>query len=338
MTRTIEFAIEQGDITDFDADVVALKYAQEFFGADWAVASKLGIGGQPVAFITPEIGDHRIVHAGGAIKATNVLFIGTPTLWELDYPQIRIFGAKALEVLAQKAADTKHLAMTVHGPGFGLDEIEAFLSQFEGCMDALRAGLFPAALERITVVELKEDRAHRLWKALSEHLAQAPFAKRMLRQLAYRLTIAQENQKSISSARSRAGAKSVKPHVFVAMPFKKEFEDVFYLGIQEPTRKAGFLCERVDQESFTGDILEQVKKRIEAATLVIAELTEANPNVYLEVGYAWGKGRPTVLLIKDEKELRFDVRGQRVLTYDSIMALRKSLAKELKGLQAGEIT
>ncbi len=52
-----------------------------------------------------------------------------------------------------------------------------------------------------------------------------------------------------------------------------------------------------------GDVLEQVKKKIEeTASVVIAVLTEANQNVYLEIGYAWGKGRPTILLVKKEKQ------------------------------------
>ncbi len=36
MVSTVEFEIVQGDIRSFDADVVALKHAQAFFGADEA--------------------------------------------------------------------------------------------------------------------------------------------------------------------------------------------------------------------------------------------------------------------------------------------------------------
>src|SRR4051812_11222155 len=39
--RILEFVIEEGDITKFEADVVALKYAQYFFGADRTVAKLL---------------------------------------------------------------------------------------------------------------------------------------------------------------------------------------------------------------------------------------------------------------------------------------------------------
>ncbi len=118
------------------------------------------------------------------------------------------------------------------------------------------------------------------------------------------------------------------------MTEEKDMDDVFYYGIQQPVRAAGFLCERVDQEAFLGDILDRVKQKIETAAVVIAELTGANPNVYLEIGYAWGKGVPALLLLKDGQELRFDVRGQRCLKYERIRDLEESLAKELQGLKS----
>lgn len=70
------------------------------------------------------------------------------------------------------------------------------------------------------------------------------------------------------------------------MTEEKDMDDVFYYGIQQPVRATGFLCERADQEAFLGDILDRVKQKIETAAVVIAELTGANPNVYLEIGYA----------------------------------------------------
>ncbi len=70
---------------------------------------------------------------------------------------------------------------------------------------------------------------------------------------------------------------------------------------------------------------------------MIADLSGANPNVYLEVGYAWGKGRPTLLLVKSEQELRFDVRSQRCLKYESIKNLADVLSRELRELQDKKI-
>jgi hypothetical protein len=63
--------------------------------------------------------------------------------------------------------------------------------------------------------------------------------------------------------------------------------------------------------------------------LVIADLTGANANVYLEVGYAWGKDRPTVLVAKKGNELKFDVSGQRCIVYKNISDLAKKLEADL---------
>ena len=72
------------------------------------------------------------------------------------------------------------------------------------------------------------------------------------------------------------------------MPFKNDMDDTYHYGIQGAVRAAGFLCERADLSTFVGDVMHWVQNRIRTSSLVIADLTEANPNVYLEVGYAWG--------------------------------------------------
>lgn len=117
------------------------------------------------------------------------------------------------------------------------------------------------------------------------------------------------------------------------MHFAPEFDDAFHYGIYQPVNAAGCLCERADLATFTGDVIAWVKERIDSARLLVADLSTANPNVYLEVGYAWGRGVPAVLVARDTAELRFDVKGQRCLVYNnSIRQLEESLAKELKSL------
>jgi hypothetical protein len=124
-----------------------------------------------------------------------------------------------------------------------------------------------------------------------------------------------------------------KKHLFVAMPFIPELEDCYYYGIRVPINLAGFNSIRIDQVSFTGDILHQIKYSIESAAAVVAMLDGANPNVYLEVGYSWGKAIPTILLIKDTKELLFDVSGYRCLVYANIKHLESLLTAELSALK-----
>ena len=66
------------------------------------------------------------------------------------------------------------------------------------------------------------------------------------------------------SERLRAAGYSsgTKAHVFVAMPFRDDMDDVFHYGIQSAVKSAGFLCERADLASFTGDVLDWVRSRI----------------------------------------------------------------------------
>jgi nucleoside 2-deoxyribosyltransferase len=120
-----------------------------------------------------------------------------------------------------------------------------------------------------------------------------------------------------------------KPHVFVAMSFDETMNDVYHLGIENAFTSAGFLCYRTDQQAFTGMILHQILTRIESAHMVIGEMTGANPNVYLEMGYALAKGRPSILLAKDGQEVHYDLRSHKCLTYRTILNLRQVLTQEL---------
>lgn len=116
------------------------------------------------------------------------------------------------------------------------------------------------------------------------------------------------------------------------MPFRDDMRDHYDYGILTAAQRAGLLCERLDEAHFTGDILTRVKSRIDACKAVVADLSYANPNVYLEVGYAWGRNKPTILLVRDGDELKFDVQGQRCLKYRRIKDIEQSLGEELAHL------
>lgn len=292
----LKIEVVNSDIRDVMADVVVLKYAQGFHGADAAVAATLPSRTQRQ--IAPHSGEHTLVKSDGELAAESVLFLGVLPLFRFDYDQIRLFAKRALQIVAEELPHARTLAMTVHGVGYGLDEREAFLAQLAGLGEV--ATRFPQ-LERVTIVEKSASRARRLRALLDE--------------------VRKENQLTRDAGKDSQS----KPHVFVAMPFSKEFDDVYVFGIQMPVNNAGLLCERVDQVNFTGDILERIKTRIQTATLVIADLSGTNANVYLEVGYAWGIGRPTLLLTRNLDELKFDVKGQNCLVYENIVELSQKL-------------
>ncbi len=339
-TRAITFSVQRGDVTTFDADVLALKYAQAFYGTDDIVASllkrRLGI---PSEDLEPRVGKFQLIDTKKQFTTKQVLFVGVPPIDEFDYPQIRQFAADVLRILAIQAPYTEHLVMTIHGIGYGLDEVEAVQSQIAGYIDALRESKFPQSLASITIIDINEARVQRLCKAADEKLTRTNFAEPVGKSGQFRFIIKSPGRLPISASKldTTGTAEYAKKHAFIAMPFAEEMHDVFYFGIQEPVRSMGLVCERIDETAFTGDILDRVKKKIETASVVIADLTGANPNVYLEVGYAWGKGKPTLLLVRNGQELRFDVQGQRCLKYSSIKNLNDTLKRELKILQEDKI-
>lgn len=302
----LQIEIVTDDIREVAADVVVLKYAQAFYGADSLVAATLA---RPdLREIAPRSGEFALVPSEGRIGANHALFLGVVPLFRFDYDQIRGFAKRALGILAEQLPQATTLAMTIHGMGYGLDEREAFLAQVAGLWEA--AAKAPS-VRKVIIAEKNAARARRLRLLLAE--AQ------------------QESQPPLD-----AGTNSQdKPHVFVAMPFSKEFDDVYVFGIQGPANQAGLLCERVDMVTFTGDILERIKTRIQTAKLVIADLSGTNANVYLEVGYAWGVGRPTLLLTRNLDELKFDVKGQQCLVYENIVDLSKKLQRTLDDMVAG---
>lgn len=313
--QNLQIRIVNENVLKYSCDALILKYAQAWHGADLAVASALGLGHifDFKGFVTP--GSFKLVPGEDKLAAKLVLFEGVAPLRELSYSRIREFARNSLTHLQLSASNAKTVAMTLHGIHIGFDEKESFLAQLAGVLEALAIEEVLPSLQEIVFVEKNSGRVERLRKILNEN---------------YFPSLAQRTTLSMTEPVASAGLAAEKPHVFVAMPFSPDFEDTYIFGIQGPVQDAGLLCERVDMDLFTGDIVERIKSRIASARFVIADLTGSNPNVYLEVGYAWGTKVPAILLTRNPDELKFDVKGQRCLIYSSINDLNKRLREELK--------
>jgi hypothetical protein len=325
----VEISIVQGNALEVTAEVLVLKYAQGLFGVDAQVVGRLNTRG---AGVFPEVplpppGSITLVESRGLIGAPAIMLVGVIELGQFGYEEIRSFARRSLDELARSMPEVSQIAMTLHGVGFGLDETEAFRAELAGIVEGFESGNYPRNLRRVLIVEHNAGRVARLQRQLSEIFPSGA----VLRSPKLPATVLQSDALRTAGRESRD-----KAHVFVAMPFAKDFDDRFHYGIHTAIRSAGYLCERADMASFTGDILRWVRERIDSAELLVADLSGANPNVYLEVGYAWGRGLPTVLLASDEKDLLFDVRGQRCLVYqNSIRLLEEQLTNELRTLPGG---
>src|SRR5687768_10982406 len=94
--REIIVTVEAGDALEFQADVLALKYAEAFYGVDGAVAQLLSTQYLDFTSLLPKIDDFRLLQSKGLIGCSNVLFIGVKSLGQFGYGEIRQFGRKVL--------------------------------------------------------------------------------------------------------------------------------------------------------------------------------------------------------------------------------------------------
>jgi hypothetical protein len=125
-----------------------------------------------------------------------------------------------------------------------------------------------------------------------------------------------------SGGGSRAGvvpktAVSPGANCFVMQPFAGALGS-YYESIFKPAiAQAGLLPVRADADIFaTGKIIDQIWRGINDATVLVAELTSKNPNVFYELGLAHALRKPVVLVSSNEEDVPFDLRHIRVIVYD----------------------
>src|SRR5207253_2570982 len=148
---------------------------------------------------------------------------------------------RAMAVVGAEIPEAREVALTLHGAGFGLDEIACFDAELAGLLDAFELGTVSGSLERVLIVEADVGRADRLRRHLAETVDGGTAA----------VAVPPDRNIVERVGGASSGATAEHDHAFVAMPFAQQFEDVFHYGIAPSVRGAGLLCERIDQAKFT---------------------------------------------------------------------------------------
>lgn len=104
---------------------------------------------------------------------------------------------------------------------------------------------------------------------------------------------------------------------FVMQPFGGPLGTYYELIFKPAIRQAGLTPVRADDDIFaTGKIMDQVWRGIRQATVLVAELTSKNPNVFYELGLAHALEKPVILVSSNQEDVPFDLRHIRVVLYD----------------------
>ena len=101
----------------------------------------------------------------------------------------------------------------------------------------------------------------------------------------------------------------------------------------------GYRAIRADEMDKPGIITSQVITQVVEADLVIADLTERNPNVFYELALRHAISKPFVQIIKKGEALPFDVAGTRTVSVDlhdldSVEDAKKQIGNQIQSLEA----
>ena len=83
--------------------------------------------------------------------------------------------------------------------------------------------------------------------------------------------------------------------IFTVMPFSKEYNDIYELAIKQGCIDSDTFCDRLDEQIFIENMPSRIHTQIYKADYIIADMSERNPNVYYEVGYAHALGKNVVM-------------------------------------------
>jgi hypothetical protein len=113
--------------------------------------------------------------------------------------------------------------------------------------------------------------------------------------------------------------------VFALIPFHESFEDAWELGIRRTVEKLSLVCKRALDIQHNRSIMEVVCESIRSARLVIADMTDNNPNVFYELGYAHALHKPVILITRDTATVPFDLKGINHIQYKNATDLGNKL-------------
>ena len=111
-----------------------------------------------------------------------------------------------------------------------------------------------------------------------------------------------------------------KRDAFVIMPFSStnthledEWTDTFEHVFKPAFEEIGYSCERA--QPMIGNLTESIVERLRQSWIVLADLTDKNPNVFYELGIRHSLNKRTIIVAKDSEHVPSDLRGYWFIPY-----------------------
>src|SRR3972149_10134154 len=98
-------------------------------------------------------------------------------------------------------------------------------------------------------------------------------------------------------------------------PFDKRYDDVLVPAIEE----ANLEPYRVDRDPCVSIPIDQIEDGIQNSDICLADITENNPNVWFELGFAIAVPKEVVLICSSERKnpFPFDIQHRNIILYNT---------------------
>ncbi len=120
---------------------------------------------------------------------------------------------------------------------------------------------------------------------------------------------------------------------FVLMPFSQTWSTRIYSKILVPIIKKCSLEPVRADNLFGHDVMEDIWSAINSASIIVADVTGRNPNVFYELGIAHTLGKSVIVITQDKSDVPFDIQRLRFIEYadnqDGYEILESKLSKFL---------
>jgi len=103
---------------------------------------------------------------------------------------------------------------------------------------------------------------------------------------------------------------------FTIMPYGGWFDEYYEQIFLPAITSAGLVPKRADDLYRPSAIVHDIWLYTKRAKLILADLSEKNPNVFYELGLAHAIAKPAILVTQSMEDVPFDLRALRVIEYD----------------------
>ncbi|TFH46509.1 MAG: hypothetical protein E4G94_02280 [ANME-2 cluster archaeon] len=123
--------------------------------------------------------------------------------------------------------------------------------------------------------------------------------------------------------------------IFVIMPFSStkscnqtEWDEIYFNVFQPAIEECGYNCERA--MSQTGSLIKSIVGKLRNARIVLADITDQNPNVFYELGVRHSLSKRTIIIAQHTEDIPSDLKGYWSIIYGTSPGKVAQFKKDIK--------